>query len=228
MNTNRPYISVLFHDIGAADQLLLQVVDADRRLKELGKDYEIIILGENSLETAPESIKKIAGVTGIKFLKTGEKNRTDLIKAGMREASGEYRLFALSDEAPMIELLKLADFLDSDEEVDIAFGKRMDNSGIGNSVISGFGRLVHPKVSDLMTPFVCAKQKIAPVLGNETKFDSMVELMFDLKQNRIEIAEVGVLLHKEPQKHTLKEIISFVLRSVKVFFISIINRIKSR
>lgn len=228
MNTNRPYISVLFHDNGAADQLLLQVVDADRRLKELGKDYEIIILGENSLETAPESIKKIAGVTGIRFLKTGERNRTDLIKAGMREANGEYRLFALSDEAPMIELLKLADFLDSDDEVDMAFGKRMDNSGIGNYVISGFGRLVNPRVSDLMTPFICAKEKIAPVLGIETRFDSMVELMFDLKQNNIEIAEIGVLLHKDPKKHNLKEIFSFALRSIKVFFISLINKIKNR
>ncbi len=225
MNTNRPYISVLFHDSGAADQLLLQVVDADRRLKELEKDYEIIILGENSFETAPESIKKIAGVTGIRFCKTDNTGKTDLIKRGMKESNGDFRLFSLSDEAPMIELLKLVDFLESDEEVDMAFGKRMDNGNVFNSLVSLANKLNIKNITDPNTSYICAKARVTAVF-DDRDFNHIVELLLHLKKSNMEVAEIGVLLQKEPKKQTIKETLSFVVKSVKMFFISVINRFK--
>lgn len=219
MNDNCPYLSVIFPVVGAADNLLLLLIDADRHLRECGRDYEIIVAGYGSSEDVPEAVRKLHPIIGLRLVGSlPDKRWIDAAKRGLNEARGRYRLLcASSGEAEMTELLKLPKFLEKNSgEADIVLGKRNLRPDLKRVLSDGVQRLLIPELSDPESPFICLGVGSVDRLTRCEIGDSGIHFVFVARSNGMRLAEVPVALKNQPPKIGVKETAKIVRRAVQI------------
>lgn len=219
MNENRPYLSVIFPIAGAADYLPLSLIDADRRLREYGRDYEIIVVGCGLSENPPEAVRKIASVIGLRLVDVDSGKRwIDAVRHGLCVAAGRYSLLCTSgDEVQTAELLKLPEFLEKNPEAGIVLGKRSLRSDPRKLFYSGVYKFLIPELSDPSSPFVCLTAASAETLINrDFSGDSVIHFMLTARKAGIKLAEVPVSLTGNSQKIGIGVAAAEIYRNIKI------------
>ena len=235
MNDNRPYLSVIFPIAGAADNLPLSLIDADRHLRGCGRDYEIIVVGSGYLDKAPESVRRLLPIIGFRLVESSpdKKRWIDTAKRGLDEARGRYRLLCANGaEAEMAELLKLPEFLEKNPEAaGIVLGKRNLGLDLRRFLFSGVHRLLIPEITDPESPFICLNAESADRLTGREIGNSEIHLIFAARSGGIKLAEIPVTVKNQPHKIGAKETAKIIWRALQIktgnFFERILGKSKN-
>lgn len=175
----KPYLSVVIPAYNEAERLPATLVDIDKHLRGADFSYEILVVNDGSKDGTAEVVHKFEPmVQGLRLVDNKEnKGKGKVVKQGMIEAKGQFRLFTDADNSTSIDhFFRMIPFLEGTTEegkFDIVIGSR-DVKGsklvppqpfyrralgnIGNIVIQIF---LLPKIWDTQCGFKCFSEEAA-------------------------------------------------------------------
>ena len=209
----RPFLSVIIPTYNEAKRLPLTLVDVNKHLLAVDYNYEIIVVDDGSKDATVDIAKRFTHL--IKNLRVIENKENHgkgwVVRKGMLEAEGKWRLFMDADNATTVDQFKnMIPFL---SEYQIIIGSR-DIKGaklvppqpfykrflgnVGNLIIQ---ILVLPGLWDTQCGFKCfseeAAEKIFPLMKiNRWAFD--VEVLALGKKFGYKIKEIPVIWANDP------------------------------
>lgn len=181
----KPYLSVIIPAYNEANRLPATLIDIDKHLREADLEYEILVVNDGSKDNTADIVRKFESVVkGLRLAgREANKGKGYTVREGMREAKGQFRLFADADNSTSIEhFFKMIPYLEGREgkKYDIVIGSR-DVKGsklippqpwyrriagnVGNIIIQ---ILLLPGIWDTQCGFKCfseeAAEKIFPLM----------------------------------------------------------------
>lgn len=101
----QPFLSVIIPARNEVKRLPLTLVDIDRHLSRATFPYEIIVVDGASTDGTPQLVEKFKElVANLKLIESeGNLGKGGVVKKGMLEAKGKYRLFTDADDATSID-----------------------------------------------------------------------------------------------------------------------------
>ncbi len=175
----KPYLSVVIPAYNEAERLPVTLVDIDKHLRSADFSYEILVINDGSKDETAEVVRKFEPmVQGLRLVDNKEnKGKGKVVKQGMLEAKGRFRLFTDADNSTSVDhFFRMIPFLEgtTDEgKFDIVIGSR-DVKGsklvppqpfyrralgnIGNVVIQVF---LLPGLWDTQCGFKCFSEEAA-------------------------------------------------------------------
>jgi len=204
----KPFLSVIIPAYNEDKRLSLTLIDVNKRLSSVDYDYEIIVVDDGSKDATVEVAKRLCHI--IKNLRVIENKENHgkgwVVKQGMLEANGKWRLFMDADNATTVDQFKNMIPYFSDYQIIIGsrdvkgakltppqpFYKRWLGN-IGNLIIQV---LLLPGIWDTQCGFKCfseeAALKIFPLMKvNRWAFD--VEALVLGKKLGYKIKEIPVV-----------------------------------
>jgi glycosyltransferase involved in cell wall biosynthesis len=203
---------------------VLKIKKTMRNLKE--KDYEILIVNNNSTDNSSEIAKKL----GVKIIKEKKTGYGKSCRAGFKKAKGN--IIILGDADDSYDFKETPKLLEHTKDHDLILGKRTHlhkgsmpflNRYIGNPILSSLLRTFHKtKIKDTHTGFRVIKKKALRKLNLKTTgMEFASEMIIESLKNNLKIKETPISYHPRKGKTKLKRFsdgwrhIKFILRSSK-------------
>lgn len=103
--TNNPYLSVVIPAYNEVKRLPETLIDIDAKLARVKHSYEILVVNDGSTDGTGEMVKRFSHVIKNLRLIDNEKNKGKgaVVKQGMLEARGNYRLFMDADNSTTVD-----------------------------------------------------------------------------------------------------------------------------
>jgi len=119
------YLSIIIPAYNEEKRLPRTLFDIDKYLRKQNYDYEIIIVNDGSKDNTAKAVRKLQPkIKNLKLIDNKENNgKGFVVRQGMMEAKGEYRLFTDADNSTSIDQVeKLLPFFK--KGYDIVIGSR--------------------------------------------------------------------------------------------------------
>lgn len=99
------FLSVVIPAYNEAERLPATLIDIDRKLHDAGFSYEILVVNDGSGDATAEVIKKMSADIANLFLidNQANKGKGGVVRQGMLEAHGKYRLFTDADNSTTVD-----------------------------------------------------------------------------------------------------------------------------
>jgi len=229
----KPYLSVIIPAYNEVKRLPLTLIDIDKRLSKVKYSYEILVVSDGSTDGTAEAAKRLGSIIKNLRLIDNKENRGKgaVVKQGMLEAEGDYRLFTDADNSTTVDQFnKMVPYFK--EGYHVVIGSR-DVEGvelhppqpwykrllgnIGNIIIQA---LLIPGVWDTQCGFKCfskeASLKIFPLQRiNGWGFD--VEILSLAKALGFEIKEIPVVwINDARSKVSFKAYLQVLMETFKI------------
>jgi len=100
----KPYLSVIIPAYNEVKRLPLTLMDIDKHLSRAKYTYEILVVNDGSTDNTVEVVKRFESIIKNLRLVDNQKNKGKggVVKQGMLEAKGDYRLFTDADNSTSI------------------------------------------------------------------------------------------------------------------------------
>ncbi len=104
-SSNNPYLSVIIPAYNEAKRLPLTLIDVDKYLSQTKFPYEIIVVDDGSKDDTATVVGKFIGLVKHLRLISNEvnKGKGGVVRQGMLEAKGAYRLFTDADNSTSVD-----------------------------------------------------------------------------------------------------------------------------
>lgn len=104
MNKN-PYLSVIIPAYNEVKRLPETLIDVDAKLSKVKYSYEILVVSDGSTDGTGEMVERFSHIIKNLRLVDNEKNKGKggVVKQGMLEAKGDYRLFMDADNSTTVD-----------------------------------------------------------------------------------------------------------------------------
>ncbi len=104
MNKNT-YLSVIIPAYNEVSRLPETLIDVDAKLSKVKYSYEILVVNDGSTDGTAETVKRFSRIVKNLRLVDNEKNKGKggVVKQGMLEAIGDYRLFMDADNSTTVD-----------------------------------------------------------------------------------------------------------------------------
>ncbi|MBT9151388.1 MAG: putative glycosyltransferase CsbB [candidate division WS2 bacterium] len=101
----KPYLSVIIPAYNETKRIPLTLIDIDKRLSKVKYSYEILVVSDGSTDGTAEATKRLGSIIKNLRLIDNKENRGKgaVVKQGMLEAEGDYRLFTDADNSTAID-----------------------------------------------------------------------------------------------------------------------------
>ena len=232
MNKNT-YLSVIIPAYNEVSRLPETLIDVDAKLSRAKYSYEILVINDGSTDRTAETVKRFSRIVKNLRLVDNEKNKGKggVVKQGMLEAIGDYRLFMDADNSTTVDQFdNMIPFLK--EGYDVVIGSR-DVKGaelhpaqpfhkriLGNAGNLFIQALLLPGIWDTQCGFKCftrsAAEKVFPFQKiNGWGFD--VEILTLSKELGFRIKEIPVVwVNDLRSKVKLSAYIKVLIETMKV------------
>ena len=121
----KPFLSVIIPAYNEVSRLPLTLIDVDKHLSQQEYSYEILVLNDGSKDSTAEMVKRFAPlVKNLKLVDNPEnKGKGAVIRQGMLEANGNWRLFMDADNSTsIVEFNKMLPY--TKDGYDVIIGSR--------------------------------------------------------------------------------------------------------
>jgi len=124
-DSDKPYLSVIIPAYNEAKRLPLTLIDIDKHLSRAKFSYEIIVVNDGSKDNTAAVVRNFAGL--IRHLRLIDndvnKGKGGVVRQGMLEAKGTYRLFMDADNSTSVDQFeKMIPYLE--KGYDVVIGSR--------------------------------------------------------------------------------------------------------
>ncbi len=101
----KPFLSVIIPAYNEVKRLPITLIDIDKYLSRVKFSYEILVVNDGSVDGTAEVVRRFSGMIKNLRLIDNEKNRGKgaVVRQGMLEADGDYRLFTDADNSTTID-----------------------------------------------------------------------------------------------------------------------------
>ncbi len=101
----KPYLSVIIPAYNEVRRLPLTLIDIDKRLSKVKYSYEILVVSDGSTDGTAEAVKRLGSIIkNLRLIDNKEnKGKGGVVKQGMLEAHGDYRLFTDADNSTTVD-----------------------------------------------------------------------------------------------------------------------------
>jgi dolichyl-phosphate beta-glucosyltransferase len=101
----KPYLSVIIPAYNEARRIPLTLIDIDKHLSEATYSYEILVVNDGSTDDTAKVVERFAKmIPHLRAINQKENHGKGMVvKVGMQEAIGKYRLFMDADNSTSIE-----------------------------------------------------------------------------------------------------------------------------
>lgn len=174
MDSGKPYLSVIIPAYNEAKRLPVTLVDIDKHLSQVKFAYEIIVVNDGSKDDTAAVVRKFIGL--VRYLRLIDndvnKGKGGVVRQGMLEAKGTYRLFTDADNSTSVDQFeKMIPYLE--EGYDVVVGSRAVRGAelvppqpwyrqisgrVGNLIIQS---LLLPGIWDTQCGFKCFSERSA-------------------------------------------------------------------
>ncbi|MBI1838788.1 MAG: glycosyltransferase family 2 protein [Candidatus Colwellbacteria bacterium] len=229
----RPYLSVIIPAYNEVKRLPFALIDIDKHLSKVKYHYEVIVINDGSTDDTAGVVKRFSGI--IKNLRLIDnktnKGKGGVVRQGMLEASGDYRLFTDADNSTSVDQFeKMIPFLE--KGYDVVIGSRdVEGSRLsppqpwyrriaGNAGNLFIQIMLLPGIWDTQCGFKCfskeAALKIFPLQRiNGWGFD--IEILSLAKRLKYKVKEIPVVWINDPNSQVgLSAYIKVLLETVKI------------
>ena len=181
----KPFLSVIIPAYNEAKRLPLTLIDIDKHLDEQEYSYEIVVVNDGSTDHTAEITRRFMPlITNLRLIDNEEnKGKGAVVRQGMLEAKGLWRLFMDADNSTsIVEFNKMIPYFKSG--YDVVIGSRAVKGSrsippqsvfrrflgrIGNLIIQLF---LLPGISDSQCGFKCFSEDSARRIFSLIKIDS--------------------------------------------------------
>ena len=105
---NHPYLSVIVPAYNEEKRLPKTLTEIDKYLRQQNYDYEIIVVNDGSRDKTAEVVRDLTShVKSLRLIDNRDNNgKGYVVRQGMLEAKGEYRLFTDADNSTSIDQIE--------------------------------------------------------------------------------------------------------------------------
>ena len=233
--TSETYLSVIIPAYNEARRLPKTLTEIDKYLRKQSYDYEILVVNDGSRDKIAEVVRCLTpGVKHLRLIDNKEnKGKGAVVRQGMLEAKGEFRLFTDADNSTSIDQLEKM-WPEFEKGSDIVIGSRDVKGAVLNppqpwlrNVILGEGfRLLRKiivglwELGDTQCGFKCFTKKAAENIFPKCKIDRFAfdpEILVIAKKLGYKIKEISVYWKNDPEsKVKFKSMIKMLIDLFKI------------
>lgn len=229
------YLSVIIPAYNEKNRLPKTLKDIDKYLRKQSYDYEIIVVNDGSKDKTAEVVKELfSEIKNLRLIDNKENHgKGYVVRQGMLEAKGDYRLFTDADNSTSIDHLEKM-WPEFEKGQDVVIGSR-DIKGaildppqpwIRNMILGGGFKLFRKiiiglwKLEDTQCGFKGFKKKVVEEAFPKCKIDRFAfdpEILVVVKKLSYKIKEVPVFWKNDPEsKVKFKSMIKMALDLLKI------------
>ena len=233
--TSETYLSVIIPAYNEARRLPKTLTEIDKYLRKQSYDYEILVVNDGSRDKIAEVVRCLTpGVKHLRLIDNKEnKGKGAVVRQGMLEAKGEFRLFTDADNSTSIDQLEKM-WPEFEKGSDIVIGSRDVKGAVLNppqpwlrNVILGEGFKLLRKIivglwelGDTQCGFKCFTKKAAENIFPKCKIDRFAfdpEILVIAKKLGYKIKEISVYWKNDPKsKVKFKSMIKMLIDLFKI------------
>jgi len=233
--TSETYLSVIIPAYNEARRLPKTLTEIDKYLRKQSYDYEILVVNDGSRDKIAEVVRCLTpGVKHLRLIDNKEnKGKGAVVRQGMLEAKGEFRLFTDADNSTSIDQLEKM-WPEFEKGSDIVIGSRDVKGAVLNppqpwlrNVILGEGFKLLRKIivglwelGDTQCGFKCFTKKAAENIFPKCKIDRFAfdpEILVIAKKLGYKIKEISVYWKNDPEsKVKFKSMIKMLIDLFKI------------
>jgi len=233
--TSETYLSVIIPAYNEARRLPKTLTEIDKYLRKQSYDYEILVVNDGSRDKIAEVVRCLTpGVKHLRLIDNKEnKGKGAVVRQGMLEAKGEFRLFTDADNSTSIDQLEKM-WPEFEKGSDIVIGSRDVKGAVLNppqpwlrNVILGEGFKLLRKIivglwelGDTQCGFKCFTKKAAENIFPKCKIDRFAfdpEILVIAKKLGYKIKEIPVYWKNDPEsKVKFKSMIKMLIDLFKI------------
>jgi dolichyl-phosphate beta-glucosyltransferase len=229
----KPFLSVIIPAYNEAKRLPLTLIDIDKHLDEQEYSYEIVVINDGSTDDTAEIVTRFAPlINNLKLINNNEnKGKGAVVKQGMLEAKGLWRLFMDADNSTsIVEFNKMIPYFKSGYEVvigsrNVRGSRRMPHQPFYKEILGKLGNIIIRLVliggiKDTQCGFKCFSEEAAEKIFSLTKIDRWgfdAEALALAKALHYKIKEIPIFWVNDARTHVkLKDYLQVLLETVKV------------
>ena len=213
----KPYLSVIIPAYNEARRIPLTLVDIDKHLSKAKYPYEILVVNDGSKDDTAQVVKRFEKMIPNLRLVDREVNQGKgaVVRAGMLEAKGEYRLFMDADNSTSVDQFEnMIPHLENGYDVVIGSRAHKDSKltppqGFLRQVLGKGGNLiiqllVLPGIWDSQCGFKCFSQAAAEKVFARQRITGWgfdVEILALAKKLGFKIKEIPVVWVNDTNSH---------------------------
>ena len=233
--TSETYLSVIIPAYNEARRLPKTLTEIDKYLRKQSYDYEILVVNDGSRDKIAEVVRCLTpGVKHLRLIDNKEnKGKGAVVRQGMLEAKGEFRLFTDADNSTSKDQLEKM-WPEFEKGSDIVIGSRDVKGAVLNppqpwlrNVILGEGFKLLRKIivglwelGDTQCGFKCFTKKAAENIFPKCKIDRFAfdpEILVIAKKLGYKIKEISVYWKNDPEsKVKFKSMIKMLIDLFKI------------
>lgn len=233
--TSETYLSVIIPAYNEARRLPKTLTEIDKYLRKQSYDYEILVVNDGSRDKIAEAVRCLTpGVKHLRLIDNKEnKGKGAVVRQGMLEAKGEFRLFTDADNSTSIDQLEKM-WPEFEKGSDIVIGSRDVKGAVLNppqpwlrNVILGEGFKLLRKIivglwelGDTQCGFKCFTKKAAENIFPKCKIDRFAfdpEILVIAKKLGYKTKEIPVYWKNDPEsKVKFKSMIKMLIDLFKI------------
>jgi dolichyl-phosphate beta-glucosyltransferase len=231
------YLSVIIPAYNEEGRITKTLVEIDSYLKKQSYDYEIIVVNDGSKDLTAETVKKMSSlIANLKLIDNKiNQGKGAVVRQGMLEGKGEYRLFTDADNSTSIEQIEKI-WPEFEKGYDIVIGSRDVKGAVLDPpqpflrrMILGEGFKLLRKIlvglweiKDTQCGFKCFKKEVAEKVFPKCKINRFAfdpEILVIAKKMGYKIKEIPVYWKNAPEsKVKPKWIVNMFIDLLKIRF----------
>ena len=232
---NNVYLSVIIPAYNEERRLPKILAEIDKYLRRQNYDYEIIVVNDGSKDATAEVGGGLSSaIKNLKLIDNKENNgKGYVVRQGMVEAKGEYRLFTDADNSTSIDQIEKM-WLEFEKDFDIVIGSRDIKGAVLDppqpflrNVILGKGFKLFRKfviglwrIQDTQCGFKAFSKKAAENIFPKCKINRFAfdpEILVIAKKRGYKIKEIPVLWKNDPEsKVKFKGMVKMAIDLIKI------------
>ncbi len=194
-----------------------------RKLKKLGRNYEIIVV-DKSEDSTPEICKKFR----VRVIRQRSSGKGNAMKLGAKLARSNFLVFIDGDDTYPVKVIpKMLKILKRERRVMVCgsrlLGKWESNFShkIVNKILSSFFSILHSKTTDLLTGLRAIRKEDFFSLRLESKgFEIETEMHIKASKRGIKIIEIPITYKKRTGKKKYS-VVRDTIKILKLLFLSV-------
>jgi dolichyl-phosphate beta-glucosyltransferase len=231
------YLSVIIPAYNEEGRITKTLVEIDSYLKKQPYDYEIIVVNDGSKDLTAETVKKMSSlIANLKLIDNKiNQGKGAVVRQGMLEGKGEYRLFTDADNSTSIDQIEKI-WPEFEKGYDIVIGSRDVKGAVLDPpqpflrrMILGEGFKLLRKIlvglweiKDTQCGFKCFKKEVAEKVFPKCKINRFAfdpEILVIAKKMGYKIKEIPVYWKNDPEsKVKPKWIVNMFIDLLKIRF----------
>jgi dolichyl-phosphate beta-glucosyltransferase len=231
------YLSVVIPAYNEERRITKTLVEIDSYLKKQPNDYEIIVVNDGSKDLTAETVKRMSSIiANLKLIDNKiNQGKGAVVRQGMLEGKGEYRLFTDADNSTSIEQIEKM-WPEFEKGYDIVIGSRDVKGAVLDppqpflrQMILGEGFKFLRKIlvglweiQDTQCGFKCFKKEVVEKVFPKCKINRFAfdpEILVIAKKMGYKIKEIPVYWKNDPEsKVKPKWIVNMAIDLLKIRF----------